>query len=76
MRVICVPMRLIGIDGNCVEMTEYTPWPERAGLWEADEHIDHDGTRYRYAGCDKDVYVYREVRRAGARRSETCGIAG
>ena len=74
MRVICVPIRLIGLDGDCVEITEFAPWPERAGPWEAKEHIDHDGARYRYAGCDKEVYVYRELRRtATARRAEACG---
>jgi hypothetical protein len=69
MRVISVHMRLVGIDGSEIDMTEYAPWPERAGMWEADEHIDHDGCRYQYAGCDKDVYVYKEVRRPARRAS-------
>jgi len=64
MRILTVQMRLVGRDGSAIDMTEFTPWPERGGLWEADEHIDHDGCRYRYAGCDREVYVYREVRRA------------
>ena len=77
MRVICVPIRLIGLDGDCVEITEFAPWPERAGLWEAEEHIDHDGARYRYAGCDQAVYVYREQRRtATMRRAETGDARG
>lgn len=72
MRVMCVPIRLIGLDGECVEMTEYAPWPERAGLWEADQHIDHDGARYRYVGCEGEVYVYRQVRAATGRRAVAC----
>jgi hypothetical protein len=63
-RVIEVPMRLVGIDGRTVEMTEYTPWPERCGIWEADERIHCDGATYIYAGCEGEVYVYHEVREA------------
>ncbi len=69
MRILTVEIRLIGIDGRSVEMTEFAPWPERGGLWEAEEHIDHDGSRYRYAGCEHDVYLYKEVRRVEPRSS-------
>ncbi len=78
MRVLCVSMRLIPLAGESVEMTEYAPWPERSGMWEADEYLDHDGARYRYVGCDKDVYVYRELRRTpGFKRDGrlTCNAA-
>ncbi len=69
MRILSVDIKLIGLDGRCVEMTEFAPWLERGGLWEADEHIDHDGSRYQYAGCERDVYLYKEVRRVDPRAS-------
>lgn len=78
MRVLTVEMRLIGLDGQTVEMTEFAPWPERGGLWEAERHIDHDGARYEYAGCENEVYIYKQVRRIGARRChyEDVALAG
>jgi len=66
MRVLCVPIRLIANNGDVTEMTEHAPWPERAGLWEAESHIDHDGVRYRYVGCDGETYVYRQERQRRA----------
>jgi hypothetical protein len=77
MRILTVDMHLIGLDGRTVEMTEYTPWPERGGLWEADRHIDHDGARYEYVGCENGVYRYQEVRRSRAfRRERDVALAG
>lgn len=72
MRIVSVRMRLLGDDGRSVEMTEWAPWPERAGLWEAEEHIDHDGECYRYVGCEDDVYLYRQVRRCERRAAHGC----
>ena len=74
MRVLEVPMRLIALDGRCLEMTEYAPWPERCGMWEAERQLEFDGARYVYAGCEGCVYVYREVRPA-SRTAEELGAA-
>ncbi|MBA3848049.1 MAG: hypothetical protein H0X45_15580 [Planctomycetes bacterium] len=62
LRVLTVEMRLIGVDGDVVEMTEFAPWPERCGMWEAERYLENDGRRYEYAGCENLVYLYRELR--------------
>ncbi len=69
LRVIAIDMHLIAHDGHEVDVTEYTPWSDRAGLWEADKRIEHDGSLYAYVGCDHGMYQYREVgdSRIGAR---------
>ncbi len=62
LRVVTVEMRLVGVDGDVVEMTEFAPWPERCGMWEAERYLEHDGARYEYAGCENHIYIYRELR--------------